>query len=286
MKATNPSVQTDRIHGTRTPTLVLISLLCAQATVYGEPIRVSIPVHGEDRTALVLPGAGAKDAPAPLLLYFHGTGGDENDSLQKRTFHEVWPDATIVYPTGTKLDAGKNGLGWTKRDDYDAQTKDIVFVERLIEKVSTLVRVDRSRIYVTGHSSGGFFAMSLWALRPGMIAASAPVACYGRFESVEVAVKRPIYYVFGLKDTSFDDDPPNRRTGLVRATQTVRQLLARNGLSTTQRTPGAFPTSGKRGSGASIVGWQLHDKGHSWPPELEKRIATFFLRCPSTGAEK
>lgn len=286
MKMMKRYVQTDRARGTIMPTLALISLLCVQATVRGEPIRLTISVQGEDRTALVLPGAAAKDTPAPLLLYFHAYGGDENDSFQNRTFHDVWPDATVVYPTGTKLEAGKDGLGWTKRNDHQAQAKDIVFVERLIEKVSTLVQVDRSRVYVTGHASGGFFAMSLWALRPDIIAASAPVACYGRFESVEVAVKRPIFYVFGLKDTSFDDDPPNRIAGSVRATQTVRQLLARNGNSTTQRTPGAFPTSGQRGSGASIVGWKLHDKGHSWPPELEKKIATFFLRCPSTGAGK
>lgn len=139
---------------------------------------------------------------------------------------------------------------------------------------------------MSGHSSGGFFAMSLWALRPDILAASAPVACYGRYEPVEVAVKRPIFYVFGLKDMSFDDDPPKRSAGSVRATRTVRQLLARNGHSTTQRKPGAFPTSGARGSGASIVQWRMHDAGHSWPPGLEWEIVKFFKRCASTGAGK
>ena len=98
---------------------------------------------------------------------------------------------TIVYPRGTKDIVGKDELGWTKRYSYEDQTKDIVLVERLIERVSTLVRADGSRVHVFGQPSGGFFEMSSWALRPDIVAASAPSACYGRYEPAEADVKRP-----------------------------------------------------------------------------------------------
>jgi polyhydroxybutyrate depolymerase len=58
----------------------------------------------------------------------------------------------------------------------DEKVDDVDFARRVIESVAELARIDRARIYATGHSNGAMMAYRLAAEAADEIAAIAAVA--------------------------------------------------------------------------------------------------------------
>lgn len=117
----------------------------------------------ERRYALVEPADVAADRRYPLILVFHGDGGDA------MTFHDAWPferatgkDAFIAYPEGA---GGRWDLETT------ANNQDEQLAVAIIDEVASRHPIDRERIFATGYSSGGFMANVLACHRPGLLRA-------------------------------------------------------------------------------------------------------------------
>ncbi len=90
------------------------------------------------------------DKPLPLVLVFHGDGGDATG------FHAAFPferasgtEAFVAYP---------DGLGRTWDLETADDNRDIAFVETLIGQLASQLPIDRSRVFATGYSSGGFLS--------------------------------------------------------------------------------------------------------------------------------
>ncbi len=125
------------------------------------------------RYRLVAPAQPDPARKYPLVLYFHGDGGDGEQMQTQVPFERASGDSVLVaYP---------DGIGRT----WDLETKDgnrdIAFTEALVADVARDYAVDRAQLFATGYSSGGFFANLLGCMRSSMfrgIASSAGGAPY------------------------------------------------------------------------------------------------------------
>lgn len=128
---------------------------------------------------------GASVAPGrPLLIALHGTGGT-GAGLKAGTDLDAAADnydLTVVYPNSTTIGGdlqwnvyaddqpGHGGVG-----DPNA-TDDVQFISELIDWFCDAHAIDATRVYVTGHSNGGFMVYQLALHLADRIAAFAPVA--------------------------------------------------------------------------------------------------------------
>lgn len=261
-------------------------VLGLQLTSRGRRVEVTLPdVEGESRSAVIYPTT-LPNSPAPVVFFFHGNTGSASDSISKLELHNYWPEATIVYGEGTSVNSNGNPTtdtanhhGWTLRFPYKfglGQRKDVQYVMRLLEKLnenSGDAHINPDRIYAAGGSSGGFFTFSLMELMPDIFRGYAVIGSYARFKvhlesmqcpgssptlnrharplalntpSDRAYIARPILYLFGNNDTTFDEDGMHRGAGCgeddrdtlkgwlndfrlaSHSSNTLRQLLTRN----------------------------------------------------------
>ncbi|MCA9312102.1 MAG: hypothetical protein KDA21_12895 [Phycisphaerales bacterium] len=283
--------------------------------------EVRLEIEGEARRAWVVPDDGSLEHP-PMLMYFHGRGGTLDFEREYHVFDELWPEAVIVYMEGTPVDAsgavpdagGRNG--WTLRFPYKAklgQTRDLDYVRAVRERVVRRYGVDDARVYAAGHSSGGFFVLSLAELMPESFAGFAVVGAYARYrvedasspgnresrampldpEQDRAAVPRPIFYAFGEQDDVFNNDAGSRGwpgwaaegPSLCRAT--LQQLLIRNGCPPPRdadwwRRRGLHVFEPRDATGAP-VGFRLHEGDHGWPRGVDgadRWVVDWFRHLP------
>ena len=252
-----------------------------------------------------------------MLFYFHGYSGDYVDSDTRRDFENLYPEATVVYAEGLPYQPPAAPLlGWQQRFPYVntvcGETSDVAYI---LDILATLVDVDPSRIYASGHSSGAFFTLSLMELMPDTFTGYAMLGGYSRFEVdvttvdcvnnlygqwplpldpvVDVAATpRPVLYMFGDTDTTFDGDGPDVTPGWTsvcsantRAHDTLQELTIRNQAPLPDCTTSAYLTDQQRwvfsppGPGGAEVHWQLYSGGHGWEeylPSADQEVVDFL----------
>ena len=132
-------------------------------------------VNGLKRGAIVVAPDSKK--AAPLVFVFHGHGGNMLQAKRSFGIDKLWPEAIVVYPQGlptkgrTDPEGKKNG--WQQqKGEYD--DRDLAFFDVMLATLNKEHKIDRKRVYVTGHSNGGRFTYLLWAQRGDTFAAVAP----------------------------------------------------------------------------------------------------------------
>lgn len=111
----------------------------------------TITVAGVTRTyELTLPKTYDGKRAYPLVLVFHGDGGDGAGIRSSFDLEAESGDGAIVaYPDG-------EGASW-KLDDVSSATSDIAFVDALIASLEKTYCVEGARVLLTGYSSGAYF---------------------------------------------------------------------------------------------------------------------------------
>ncbi len=142
----------------------------------------SVQSDGMERTFLVTVPAGYRsDVPHRLLVAFHGR---TNSNVQVRAYYGFDQSATdtiIVYPAALK---GVNG-SFSYADPAGDQ-RDVRFFDVIVDQIAGAYCIDRARIFVAGHSLGGWFANTLSCVRGDRIrgvatlgGSATPAACTG-----------------------------------------------------------------------------------------------------------
>ena len=217
-------------------------------------------VDGETREAIVHVPASRRAEGAPLVLSFHGYG-DNMQNFQYTNVHVAWPDAIVVYFQGLERRGGLPGWQVERGGGGD---RDLKLVDVALESLRETYNVDDDRIYATGFSNGGMFAYLLWAERPGVFAAYAPVAARLR-PSVRPGQSRPVFHVAGERDrvVRFSDQEA-----------AIAVAIEVNGVEAT--TPcGAGCTVYGAGTAAPVMTW-IHAGAHTYPRGTSERIVSFF----------
>jgi len=132
------------------------------------PITVTVPTGYE-------PGS-----PMPLVLVLHGYGGSHvyieewwgmADRAEEYGFFVAHPDGTI----------DNNGARFWNATDaccnfFGSTVDDSQYLLDLIDEIKSLVDVDDRRVYVTGHSNGGFMSYRMACDHPETVAAIGSMA--------------------------------------------------------------------------------------------------------------
>ena len=248
---------------------VLLLMLGARGAAAQEVVRWQI--GGETREAIVYAPASPGTEAAPLVLAFHGFG-DNMQNFQYTGLHAAWPDAIVVYFQG--LVTRRNLPGWqVQRGGGD---RDLALVDTALRSLRETYRIDDDRIYATGYSNGGMFTYLLWAERPGVFAAYAPVAARLR-PSVRPTEARPVLHVGGERD---------RVVRFADQQAAIAIALEVNDVDNGNRV--AAPTSCGAGctlhgaeTAAPVMTW-IHGGAHIYPRGTSQRIASFFRQHSRT----
>ena len=225
-------------------------------------------VEGEVREAIVYaPDAPQGDEKVPLVFSFHGRG-DNMQNFQYTNVHVEWPEAIVVYFQG--LSTGGGLAGWQAGRGADGD-RDLKLVDVALASLRETYNVDDDRVYATGFSNGGMFTYLLWAERPGVFAAYAPVA--GRLRpSVELTRPRPVFHVAVRRDrqVAFEDQEA-----------AIASAVEANGVGASAVPCGDGCTLYGSGEAAPVMTW-IHPGGHVYPRQTSERVVSFFRDHPRT----
>jgi polyhydroxybutyrate depolymerase len=222
-------------------------------------------VDGETREAIVYVPASPGEKATPLVLSFHGYG-DNMQNFQYTNIHVAWPDAIVVYFQGLKRRGGL--LGWqVERSGGD---RDLKLVDVALRSLRETYRIDDDRIYATGYSNGGMFTYLLWAERPGVFAAYAPVAARFR-PSVRPQQAKPVFHVAGERD---------RVVRFADQEAAIAVAIEVNGVDATTSCGSGCTVYGA-GTAAPVMTW-IHAGAHVYPRGTSERIVSFFREQSGT----
>lgn len=276
----------------RRAALVLTLLLAAPAAAGRFPAPGNHDVRLGARTFVVhVPPAVTAGAPLPLLLAFHGGGGNAK-GFQKYAGLDRLADRegfVVVYPDGTgKL--GRRLLTWNaggccgpaQADHVD----DVAFTLAVLKRLGADLPLDYTRVYVTGHSNGAMMAYRVAAEASDRIAAVAAVAGMMVIERFAPSRPVPVLHIHSEDDPRAPYrgglGPPFPGTDTRSRHASVEGGLARwvivDRCSTEPRVAETRRGSPARvghtaellvyepcESDAAIAHWKLTGAGHGWP---------------------
>jgi len=144
---------------------------------------VAAPEDVQPRRGALLtssPGPGSTEGGVspdalPLVIVVHGLGFDAERMASATTWPTVAASHRVVVAFAEGIDASFNAgscCGGAVANDID----DVGYLESVIDAVANLYPVDRSRVFLTGHSNGGMMAYRFACERPELLAGAASVA--------------------------------------------------------------------------------------------------------------
>jgi len=155
--------------------------------------------------------------PFPLVVFLHGgneRGSDNQAQILASQGANIWTEPTeqekrpcfVLAPQARQSSQG--GFSLTRGDDNIEINLSKVFVEapdlsdmmRLVQEFSRYYNVDRSRIYVSGFSQGGFGAAAAM-MHPSQLFAAAHLVCGGGNPQLAHTMKnQPLWIVHAKTD--------------------------------------------------------------------------------------
>jgi predicted esterase len=142
---------------------------------------------------LLVPEVYKGDKPSPLVVALHGMGGDENSMFDayngemKRVAERL--GLLVVCPKGR--DTASMYRGSAEQDVMD-----------VLAEVRRDYKVDDARIYLMGHSMGGYGTWSVAMDHPDVFAALGPISGGGNTAGMEKIKHIPQYVVHGDNDAT------------------------------------------------------------------------------------
>jgi len=136
---------------------------------------------GIDRPAeLFVPEAGQSDKPTGLLVDLHGYGGNSVSQSNFTFLKQAALDAGLAYiaPDGTKDGSGNRFWNASNAccDFAKSGVNDVEYLDSLIDQIADSYNLDKSRIYLFGHSNGHFMGYKFLCTAKNKVAAIAGLA--------------------------------------------------------------------------------------------------------------
>lgn len=169
---------------------------------------------------MYVPASASGSVPAPLVVNFHGLGGDGPGQAAYTGYADLADDEgfVVVHPSGL----GDNDWGgvrsWELAHSDTSSRDDVQFVRDLIDRVTEQACVDESRVYATGFSNGGYFSAYLACKLADRIAATFSVGGISHPDGCQPSRAVAMGAVHGTDDdvVPFDD---SRESVLLRGVQ-------------------------------------------------------------------
>lgn len=252
----------------------MIATLFASLLLAPVPQTEALTVDGVQRAAVVYspakpPAEGS--AGSPLVLMFHGHGGNARGAGNRFKIQDLWPEAVVIYLQGLTGTAGITDpegkrTGWQKNPG-DAADRDVKFVDAVLKLAREKYRADPKRVYAMGHSNGARFTGVLWKMRGSEFAAFG-IGCGPVTQLLTGAPVRPAFFIAGEKD------PLVPIAGMRASIGAARQLLETDAAK--GKTDGLLRTEQGK-NGIELVTY-IHPGGHGWPEAATPLVVGFFKR--------
>jgi len=136
----------------------------------------TLMVGGMSRSyTLHVPAAYTGSNAVPLVLHFHGLGGNgKGESTSSPYPAQTDPDGVIMaFPTGL---AGPGGNAWNVGPCCVKNTDDVAFAKALVTEIEKTACIDTKRVYAVGFSMGGGMSHYIACHAADVFAAVAPAA--------------------------------------------------------------------------------------------------------------
>lgn len=262
--------------------------------------------HGSlTRSYLVrVPPQVAQQGPLPVVLNFHGGGGNAraekaytrmDESADREGYIAVYPNGTgalrdrlLTWNAGTCC-----GSAAAQRVD------DVGFVLALLDDLANRTRVDATRVYATGLSNGSMMAYRVAAEAPQRIAAVAGVAGAMTLPRFAPKLAVPVMHIHSINDQRALYDGglgpafpmTNSRVFHSSVDSMLKKWVSHNGCvpeaEVTARVHGGNqgPDAGHVATryryapcrdGVEVVHWQLAGPGHVWPGGQRDYLTSFL----------
>lgn len=251
-------------------------------------------VRVDDRTALLYLPPGRSDAPAPLVVVLHGYRAEAAAAVE---FFGLRPLAeergfVVVAPQGTTDPEGHAFWNASRAccNFHRSTVDDSGYLSRLIAAVAASQRIDPARVYILGHSNGGFMAHRMACEHGDQVAAIVSLA--GAMDSdaaCDPARPVSVLQVHGeADDTILYDGGAIDARPYTSATATVAWWRRANGCALASASVGALDadatapgddlhrttwTSCRDDTGVAL--WTITDGGHA--PALTHTFASALL---------
>lgn len=139
----------------------------------------------------------------PLVIFLHGSGERGNDNVvQLKYISPLFLNAgnREKYPCFLVVPQCPANENWNYPDWYLEPKKPMSTLIALIDSLIALPHIDKSRVYITGLSMGGYGTWYLLTKRPELFAAAVPICGGGDTHQVEKFSHIPIWNFHGAKD--------------------------------------------------------------------------------------
>ena len=223
-------------------------------------------VGGTTRTFIVdVPVGYAPGVPTPILFGFHGmsTSGELfRSQFYGNLLSAFGDDFIVVHPN-----AEGDPTAWATSGGDD-----VLFFDALLALLAATYCIDETRVFVTGHSSGGFFTNTLGCQRGEVLRGVGPVSGGGPFTfggstcTGQVAA----WIAHGNNDETVD---------FSNGESSRDHWAAANGCDTSQSTVPSpnYPCVEYVGCDPSYpVRWCEYDDGHDWASFAPEAMHDFF----------
>ncbi|MFZ5909654.1 MAG: alpha/beta hydrolase family esterase [Chloroflexota bacterium] len=182
-------------------------LACARNISQVTDPTLTLTVDGLERSYILhAPDSYDGRRPVPLVLDFHGGGGDATNQWRVSDFDQLADQEgfIVAYPNGTGRLGDKvltwNGgacCGYAMTNNID----DVAFIRALVAHLQASYNIDPKRIYATGLSNGGIMSYRLACEASDLFAAIGPVAGTLNYKRCEPSQAVSVIHFHGTNDS-------------------------------------------------------------------------------------
>lgn len=172
--------------------------------------------NGTRSAELFVPMADAPTEGRPLLLYLHGYASNGPEAVWFLNLEPMVEEYNLLLlaPDGTANARGVRFWNATEVccDFKNTGVDDVGYILQLISQVKDLYRVDPKRVYILGHSNGGYMGYRLACEHPEIFRGLVSIAGAGsgREDQCVKSLGLSVLQIHGLRDRIVSYDGHNR----------------------------------------------------------------------------
>ena len=242
--------------------ILLPALATAQSIDFG---RGELPV--------TVPENYSSETPTPLIVLLHGYGSTGAGQDSYLGFSRVADRYGFLFvaPDGDQETSGRRARFWNATDaccDFSGTDNgDSDYIHGIINKMKDGYNVDSNRVYLVGHSNGGFMSYQMAYRHSNDIAAIASLAGASHYETRDAPGNTVhVLQIHGTNDTTIVYDGGEiQGNSYPSAMETVTQWATYNGCST-------------EGAGRELRDLESSLDGH------ESEVVLFEIGCDAGGS--
>lgn len=170
--------------------VLTLAAILTTAAISQTRINATMIVDSVQREFIVVrPGGSVPSGGYPMVFMFHGSSGDGEKFYNISGWKEKGETEKFVtvFPSSLRycfIDSARQ-IMTTKWNTGEAQSEkcpgvimkdDVYFVRKMVDTISALLPINRSRIYASGFSNGGSFVSKLAVEMSDVLAAAAAAA--------------------------------------------------------------------------------------------------------------